>query len=115
MPGFGLNAGVDADAAVDRRLSKVRKFGRSGFARAAVREMYLGWVKGELFQESFWGLVTAKVRKYRTRMASIGRKSPTDAVGAVCVSWSGKSIGEIFQDRDDCDRKCRISPESVLR
>ena len=41
--------------------------------------------KGEVFRESFWRLAIAKVRKYRTRIAAMGRKSPTDAVRAVPI------------------------------
>lgn len=41
--------------------------------------------KGEVFRESFGALVIAKVRKYRTEIVVMGRKSPTDAVGVVSI------------------------------
>ena len=80
-----------------------------------VREMRLALVKGEAFQESFGHFMIVKVRKYRIKMASVARKSPTDVAGAACVLRPRISNGEIFQERGGGDQKCRISPNCALR
>lgn len=98
--GFRAESRGNGDELVDRCFPKVRKFGRSGSVAYAVREMHLVWVKGEVFQESFGCSAIVKVRKCRIKMASIARKSPTDAAEVICVLPSLKSNGEIFQDRD---------------
>lgn len=96
----------DADDLVDRRSSKVRKFGRSCCVPSAVLKMRLLWVKGEVFRETFGSLTIIKVRKYRTKVAATGRKSPADVAKSVRASAGQKLNGEIFQDRGGCDQKC---------
>jgi hypothetical protein len=112
---FRAESKVDGDELADRCLPTVRKFGRSGFVACVVHEMHLVWIKGEVFQESLGCSAIVKVRKYRTKMASIARKSPTDAAEVVCVLRSLKSKGEIFQDGDGRDQKYGNSPKSALR
>jgi hypothetical protein len=93
----------------------VRKFGRSGFGPSAVLEMHLVWVKGEVFRETFRSLTIVKVRKYRTKTAFTGRKSPAGAAESVRASGSQKSNGEIFQDHGGCDQKCPDLTETGVK
>jgi len=60
--GFSSKAVVGADDLVDRRRSKVREFGRSGFVSSAVLEMHPVWIKGEVFRETSGRLTIIKVR-----------------------------------------------------
>jgi hypothetical protein len=65
--------------------------------------------KGEDFRESFAGLAIVKVRKYRTKITWIARKSPTDAVRAIRVWRLLKSLGEVFRGPSSRTRKRQIS------
>jgi hypothetical protein len=73
------------------------------------------WAKGEGFQEPFGASGLAKVRKYGTKIASIGRKSPTDLVGVLMVLCGRNSKGEVFRGPSSDAGKLQIWMKTALR